>query len=509
MGDYNFVAVSELTEARLDSSYYATRFLRNEKRLASFGIDRKSVSDLAGLCNCGATPKQVVYGHTGVGLIRTTDVRPNEFLDDDILRTTDLTSVSLRESIQVRSGDIVYTMSGTIGYCCVIPQTPEVFSFSNTIVRLRLPKTTVDDPHYVSTFFNCKYGYEQSLRLVSGGIQGHVMPNPFKTLLISLPDRHLQRYIGDKVRQAERLRARAKGCLSTLVKFVETPESEQALATRSKMTGRIPPGLLTARLDAKYYGNHSVEVLRVAQTATESIGSLLLSISNGFEERSFCSEGVPYVTVSEVSSGRLILSSAPRISPDVEIPRKAYINERCVLVVRTGSIGTAVKVDRRDTAAVISSHLIRLEFDSEATACAVAAFLSSPSGKVLQHKISYGAVQPQIGQDELICLPVPDHVLEEAEHILQLTKSREDGIRLSQSLVSAAKLLVESLIEGQITEVQLIAAQQALEAGDDSLDRVILARLKTDGLDGAGEPLFPDLDQLYDLLERAQPESGA
>jgi hypothetical protein len=36
-----------------------------------------------------------------------------------------------------------------------------------------------------------------------------------------------------------------------------------------------------------------------------------------------------------------------------------------------------------------------------------------------------------------------------------------------------------------------------------------LARLKTDGLDGTGEPLFPDLDQLYDLLDKAGGDSDA
>lgn len=58
---------------------------------------------------------------------------------------------------------------------------------------------------------------------------------------------------------------------------------------------------------------------------------------------------------------------------------KAIIHERCALVVRTGSIGTAVKVDARDRGAVISSHLIRLEFEDEAIAAAVAAYLCSPA----------------------------------------------------------------------------------------------------------------------------------
>ena len=71
-------------------------------------------------------------------------------------------------------------------------------------------------------------------------------------------------------------------------------------------------------------------------------------------------------------------------------------------------------------------------------------------------------------------------------------------------LISTTKFLVEALIEGLVTEQQLICAQQALDADDNSLEREILGRLTTKGLDGDGDPLFVDLDQLYDLLAQCQ-----
>jgi len=164
-----------------------------------------------------------------------------------------------------------------------------------------------------------------------------------------------------------------------------------------------------------------------------------------------------------------------------------------------------VKVDERDKDAVISSHLIKLEFDNERLAAAVAVFLNSSAGKVLLHKISYGAVQPQIGQDELIKLPIPEFILANASTILVLLKQYESSIRTSGRLVNAAKQLVEALIENKLNEQELINAQQALERGDTTLDRQILSRLTAKGIDHEGSPpLFPDLDQLYDLLEKAE-----
>lgn len=210
MKNYSRVGIKDLTDARLDANYYAPRFLENERILAQCGFPRNQVIEISDLCNCGATPVDVVYSDEGVGLVRTSDVRPNHFKAEGILKTNDLDLSELRGSVIAKPGDLLYTMSGTIGYACVIPDEELPVSFSNTIARVRLPKQSSNDAHYIAVFFNCHYGYEQSLRLVSGGIQGHVMPNPFKELLVTLPNSVTQKYIGDKIRQAERLRTWAK-----------------------------------------------------------------------------------------------------------------------------------------------------------------------------------------------------------------------------------------------------------------------------------------------------------
>ena len=78
------------------------------------------------------------------------------------------------------------------------------------------------------------------------------------------------------------------------------------------------------------------------------------------------------------------------------------------------------------------------------------------------------------------------------------------AVELAQLLTSSAKTLVEALIEGQLTEQQLIQAQQALDDGDNSLDQAILSKLNNEGyaIDGA-TALFSDIDELYRLLESA------
>jgi hypothetical protein len=175
------VKLRDLTEERLDANYYDPLYLANAAALATCGFSLRPIGSISARCNCGATPKLVEYESSGVGLIRTADVRPNLFGTETVLRTN---ALKLKEgaSVEACPGDMVYTMSGTIGYAAVIPFYGERYSFSNTIARVRLPANSPHDLHYISTFFNSDRGFKQSLRLVSGGIQGHVMPNPFKKL---------------------------------------------------------------------------------------------------------------------------------------------------------------------------------------------------------------------------------------------------------------------------------------------------------------------------------------
>jgi type I restriction enzyme S subunit len=74
-------------------------------------------------------------------------------------------------------------------------------------------------------------------------------------------------------------------------------------------------------------------------------------------------------------------------------------------------------------------------------------------------------------------------------------------------LTATAKALVERLIEGHLTEADLVAAQKALEAGDRSADRALLQALRRGDVPDA-PALFPDLDALYAMLDDGNNRGG-
>ncbi len=404
---------------------------------------------------------------------------------------------------KAKINELLIEVKGNTTKVSVVPKIfPENMMISGSLYKAELNSGV--DPYFVLSFFKSYYGVLLRKRLTSNTIISYIDKTSLYSIPIPTLKQKVSKYIGNKVRQAETLRAWGK-MLEVEINQSSSYEIDSALKLNGKSVNKAKVKELTDRLDPKYYSFRACCVLDAVKAASKTLNTIVKSYSNGFEKRDFVENGIPYITVSEVSSGRLNIESAPKISKFISIPTKATINENCVLVVRTGSIGTAVKVDERDKNAVISSHLIKLEFENEELAAAVAVFLNSSAGKVLLHKISYGAVQPQIGQEELIKLPIPEFILANASTIRVLLKQYESSIRTSGTLVNAAKKLVEALIENKLTEQELINAQQALERGDTTLDRQILSRLSTKGIDDEGSPpLFPNLDQLYELLDKAE-----
>jgi type I restriction enzyme S subunit len=412
---------------------------------------------------------------------------------------------------RVPDGAIVLNKSGNVGAAAIVACAP--YSYVNTvsdIINIRPRRPGVDgkgraiDSGYLVVFLNSPFGQSQFQRLSGGAVFDHVSLYAVPEIRIFEPSVQAQRYIGDKVRLAERLRERARSLRREIDDQLALAALVAALGTTEQRANRVSASELNPRLDSKYYGNRSMAVLHAAAANGVSIGSLVEEVSNGFEHRDFAANGTPYITVTEVSGGRLVLGTAPRLGADVSIPNKARLDTRCVLVVRTGSIGVAVPVFDEDTHASIGSDLIRLRFRTEKEAAAVAAFLNSEAGRVLQRKISFGAVQPHIGQDELLALPIPKTLLDSAESILKLLTTEDAALRAAQRLTSTATTLVEHLIEGKVTEADFVAAQKALESGERSCDRAILQTLRRNG--NPLQPIIPDLDGLYALLDELDAE---
>jgi hypothetical protein len=171
-----------------------------------------------------------------------------------------------------------------------------------------------------------------------------------------------------------------------------------------------------------------------------------------------------------------------------------------LLVTKAGRIGSAAVYPDDLPAGNITSHLIRARLKQGVNPYYVAEFLETDVGRAITERHSFKSTRPELTKVEVESCNVAllEHDL--MEQVSELARTRNALTQYSKLLTTAAKFLVEALIEGKLTETELIAAQTALDQNDNQLDRAILSRLTRQGIDRPAPPLFPDLDTLYATL---------
>ncbi len=425
----------------------------------------------------GKSPK---YAEKGLKCIKPKNTNDMLVSIDDI----DWIDSSTKDQIQKQKlayGDIVITRSGsgTIGRASIYCHSEEAYTNDHLFV-VRPDKA---DSHYICSFLNSFHGQ----RLLEAGVSGstgqlNLSNEHIKSIPLFRPEHKAQKYIGDKVRQAEQLRAWAKrleGMADRKIKDLFHFNLVDSLTLKPR---RMKQQVLSAVSLAP-------EFARAADSQMTFRNSSKLS---NFISKCKC--GDPIKSEERVPGPYFYYGASGPIDTHTEF----NFNGKYLIIAQDGSIGCANVADGKFWA---NNHVWVLKVKDEYDIESICRFLDKhfPCWK----GVTTGSVVPKVTSENLLNILIP----------IDIAKNREIGSKLrlavttaayAKKLTASAKTLVESLIEGQLTEQQLIQAQQALEDGDNSFDQAILSKLSAEGyaIEGA-TPLFSDVDELYSLLEEA------
>ena len=223
-------------------------------------------------------------------------------------------------------------------------------------------------------------------------------------------------------------------------------------------------------------------------------------------------------TVDETKSSTLLQATVANISGDFPAgpyatvvgkidPDKAIRTHDLLMCNAAHSrdfIGRHLCYSGSDSGLAPSTEVMVIRIDrSRYPASYVWAYLSTPMGCVQIQATVRGITAHSYPEDvKKTLIPIPTVPTSEmASWMACDDKMAAASVKhaLSTDLIDAAKLLVESLIEGTLTEADLLAA-----AADPAADRALLSRLTRAGLDVAGTaPLFPDAAALDALVTDA------
>ena len=504
---YKVRVLQEIND-RLDAEYYNPAALSTLKKMETKG----TVTTFGDLVDEGY--RVVYHGTDSINGLKDSEVlpflSPTQIDANGSINFEDADKLPLYYKDQYpkglgKAGEILVEVKGNVSKVGIVPSAfPKNLMISGSLYKATLNPRRVDS-HYVLAFLKSKHGQILKNRLTSNTIINYIAKDALYSIPVIELKEKAQKYIGDKIRQAEQLRAWAKRLERSLDAFIDhfQPEKKEY----KKLFSRVPNNLLTNMLTATTYRERYISNQKnlKAISRIQPISYYLSSITNGYDERNEIENGLPYVKVANVRAGYIDLKNTPRVrlSALTDASSKQKPEKGDLLLTRKGSFGIAAVV-MESASFLCSSEIFSCKPSKPEFMPILSWFLNSEAGNMQFWQFSTGTTMPGINQENLQNILIPDFSACDIEQFNSIHKNRYEAKKNAELLTDTAKTLVEALIEGQLAEQQLIQAQQALEDGDNSLDQAILSKLSAEGyaIEGA-TPLFSDVDELYSLLEEA------
>jgi len=156
------------------------------------------------------------YKNEGIPLIRINNIRKGYLDLSDVAYLAEEDYLLAPQDI-TKPGDIVLSMSGTIGATAIIPDDIPKSSINQRILRFT-PKGI--DKYYLTLVLNTIIGEYQLARIGTGGVQTNISYKDIKEILIP-PIEDIQQKIADLVHRSHEARTKAKELLEEAKQKVE------------------------------------------------------------------------------------------------------------------------------------------------------------------------------------------------------------------------------------------------------------------------------------------------
>ncbi|EPH2776615.1 TPA: restriction endonuclease subunit S [Klebsiella pneumoniae] len=500
------VRVLQEIDDRLDAEYYNPAALSTLKKMETKG----TVTTFGNLVDEGY--RVVYHGTDSINGLKDSDLIP--FLSPTQIDANGSISFEDADKLPLyykerypkglgKAGEILVEVKGNVSKVGIVPSAfPKNLMISGSLYKATLDPKRVDS-HYVLAFLKSQHGQILKNRLTSNTIINYIAKDALYSIPVIEFKEKAQKYIGDKVRQAEQLGAWAKR-LEQVSSFMFANALAE-LGYKQKKSTKIVRTKLEDRLDPAFYDEKfSFFDESWFKINSEPLKQFIESGSYGVlpSSNSYGKGNVRFIRATDLKNANIDPTCFTYV-PEEEVADKAKVSKGDILMEIKGAISTCELAESHLAGTYINGSIFRFTPKGINNAY-LACFLSSTIKELYCERVSVNNIISYLDLASLHELPVIrlKNDIEEflAKNLININLAKKIAFALTRS----AKTLVESLIEGQLTEQQLIQAQQALEDGDNSLDQAIISKLSAEGyaIEGA-TPLFSDVDELYSLLEDA------
>tara|TARA_R100000306_G_C4377565_1_gene142652 strand:- start:157 stop:1632 length:1476 start_codon:yes stop_codon:yes gene_type:complete len=325
------------------------------------------------------------------------------------------------ESLKVKKGMLLMTVSGTIGKVAIAGKKLHNQVFSHDMLRL-IGKDKYDTS-YIYTYFLTKTGQQILQSNNYGAVIKHIEPEHLQNVMIPNPPNNLKKEIHNFIEESFELRDESNDLIDKAeeilykelqLKPIEELKTENYDKTANFRNYTTKLSDLRYRLDGSYH-IPLVQIVEqeIKRNAKEisSVGELSKDIIlAGVFKRTYVDRenGVPFL------GGRDMTQLNPKVEKFLSksvhakrIKKELEVFENTVLISDRGTIGKVQIVPKHWNGWAVSQNIIKVIANSDDLAGYLYCFLNSDYGQILINREIYGSVVDMIDDNNVAGIHIP------------------------------------------------------------------------------------------------------
>jgi restriction endonuclease S subunit len=350
---------------------------------------------------------------------------------------------------EVHAGDIVIAIGGYIGPLGIISDAHGCRLNINRHLARISPDSSVVDTHYLAVYLTTNVSQSLLRREVRGAVQAGINIADLKLHPVYLPQREIQRTIGDLVRAAEESASASRVTWLALNKSLESALALDKWKFRKRVgyTSSFGNLAVSRRCDAEHYFP-AFEDLNRSLPSGVSLTPLSkhLTFCQRGKQPAYSGIGLPVINSKHVQPNRVLLEDNRLAAPNPNASLQIRYGDTLLNGTGRGTLGRAAPY-LADGSAVPDNHVTILRSD-DLDPVYLSLYLNSAAGQMQVEMHQRGTS----GQLELypfdirkfLIWPAPESFQRELRELHDRAAAAE---RESKRLLEQAKQRVEQLIE--------------------------------------------------------------
>jgi type I restriction enzyme, S subunit len=450
MISYSIIQKSQLEGAlRLDAEYYQPEYLDVEKKLNA--VKTESLENLSeSILSFGAysLTSNIEWQDAGVTYLNVGDIHEGYIDYSDVKYISEKVDKILQKS-QIKEGEIVLTMAGTIGNAAVVHNIKtDHINGNQAIAKIKLKKSF--SPYYLAAFLNSRYGQLQTWREIVSSVQANIFLGQIKKFKIPIFNVAMTKSVESsylnflkELENSKSLYSQAENLLLEELGLKDF-ESENELSNIVNFSDIKSVN----RIDAEYFLSKCERILsKIKKLNLQSLGDLV-SIKKGIEPgaEAYQEAGKFFVRVSSLSKDGVIDKNQKYLSNDLYQKLKEDFEPKEILLTKDATPGIAY-VLKESIEGIVSGGILRLKHKENIDNEYLALCINSIIGQSQVERDAGGSIIKHWKPEQVKNLQVPILPKSTQQKIADLVRKSHEARKKAKQLLEEAKQKVEAMIE--------------------------------------------------------------